>query len=76
VRLEGLGQWKKSSNFIGNRTSYLSACSIVPQLTTLPRVPVKRNEVLETLFTRRIYKIHNIKEDNTFVCTLLCGSNP
>jgi hypothetical protein len=28
VRLEGLGQLKKSNDFIGNRTGDLSACSI------------------------------------------------
>jgi hypothetical protein len=28
---------KKSSDYIGNRTRDLPACSIVPQLTTLPR---------------------------------------
>jgi hypothetical protein len=28
---------EKSNNLIGNRTRYLSACSIVPQPTTLPR---------------------------------------
>jgi hypothetical protein len=30
--LEGLGQLKKSNDLIGNRTSDLPACSIVPQL--------------------------------------------
>jgi hypothetical protein len=39
VRLEGLGQLKKSNDLIGNRTSDLPACSIVPQPTTLPRAP-------------------------------------
>jgi hypothetical protein len=39
VRLEGLGQLKKSNYLIENRTRYLPACSIVPQPTTLPRVP-------------------------------------
>jgi hypothetical protein len=37
VRLEGLGQLKKSNDFIGRQTSDLPACSIVPQPTTLPR---------------------------------------
>jgi hypothetical protein len=31
---------EKSNHFIGNRTRDLSACSIVPQPTTLPRVPL------------------------------------
>jgi hypothetical protein len=39
VRLEGLGQLKKSNDLIGNLTRYLPACSIVPQPTTPPRVP-------------------------------------
>jgi hypothetical protein len=39
VRLEGLGQLKKS-NEIGNGTLDLLACSIVPQPTTLPRASV------------------------------------
>jgi hypothetical protein len=35
MRLEGLGQLKKKSNYlIGNRTRDLPACSIVPQSTT------------------------------------------
>jgi hypothetical protein len=38
VRLEGLGQLKKIHH-IGTRTRDLSACSIVPQPTTLPRAP-------------------------------------
>jgi hypothetical protein len=36
VRLEGLGQFKKSSELIGNRTRDLPTCSIVPQPTALP----------------------------------------
>jgi hypothetical protein len=39
VRLEGLGQLKKI-HLIGTRTRDLPACSIVPQLTTLPRAPI------------------------------------
>jgi hypothetical protein len=39
VVLEGLDQLKKSSNLIGIRTLNLPACSIVPQPSTLPRVP-------------------------------------
>jgi hypothetical protein len=37
VRLEGLGQLKYP---IGNRTCDLPSCSIMPQPTTLPRVPM------------------------------------
>jgi hypothetical protein len=39
MRLERLGQLKKSNDLIGNRTRDLPACSIVPQPATLPRVP-------------------------------------
>jgi hypothetical protein len=34
VRLEGLGQLKKSNDLIGNRTRDFPACRIVPQPTT------------------------------------------
>jgi hypothetical protein len=40
VRLGGVGQLKKSSDLIGNRTRDLPACSIMTQLTTLPRTPI------------------------------------
>jgi hypothetical protein len=40
VRLEGLGQLKKSNHLIGLRTRDLPACSIMPQPTTIPRVPL------------------------------------
>jgi hypothetical protein len=40
VRPEGLRQWKKSSDTIGNRTRDLPACSAVPQPTAPPRAPV------------------------------------
>jgi hypothetical protein len=39
VRLEEIGQLKKFNDLIGNRTGDLPACSIVPQRTTLQRVP-------------------------------------
>jgi hypothetical protein len=39
VRLEGLGQSKKKIHYLGTRTRYLPACTIVPQPTTLPRAP-------------------------------------
>jgi hypothetical protein len=35
-RLEGLGKWKKSNNFIGIRTRNFPACSAVSQPTTPP----------------------------------------
>jgi hypothetical protein len=37
MRLEELGQLKKSNDLISNGTHDLPACSIVPQPTTLPR---------------------------------------
>jgi hypothetical protein len=40
VRLEGLGQLKKSTSS-GTWTGDLPACSIVPQPTTLPRAPLE-----------------------------------
>jgi hypothetical protein len=39
MRLESLDELKKSNYLIGNRTRDLSACSRVPQPTTLPRAP-------------------------------------
>jgi hypothetical protein len=68
VRLEGLGQLKKSNDHIWNRTRDLAACiSIMPQPTTPPRAPkVHRNvkflitsyiktkfQLSGTLFTRK-----------------------
>jgi hypothetical protein len=38
--LEGLGQLKKFSDLIGNRTRDFPACSIVPQPNTLPHAEV------------------------------------
>jgi len=46
VRPEGLCQWIKSKNTIGNRTRDLPACSAVPQPTAPPRAP-NRNEYQE-----------------------------
>jgi hypothetical protein len=40
MQLEGLGQLKRSSNLVGNRTRDLPACSIVPQLIKLQRAPL------------------------------------
>jgi hypothetical protein len=37
VRREELGKLKDSKDFIGNWTRNLPACSVAPQLTTLPR---------------------------------------
>jgi hypothetical protein len=40
VRLEGLGQLKKSNDLVGNRTRSLLTCRIVPQAATLQRAPL------------------------------------
>ena len=42
VRPEGFCQWKKSIDTIGNRTRDLPACSVVPQPTAAPRVPLTK----------------------------------
>jgi hypothetical protein len=42
VRLEGLGKMKKFSDLIGTEILDVQACSIVPQPTILPRVPLLR----------------------------------
>jgi hypothetical protein len=41
VRLEGLGQVKNLNDFIATRTLDLPASSIMPQLTTLPHIPLR-----------------------------------
>jgi hypothetical protein len=46
LRLEKLGQLKKSNYLIGTRTRDLPACSIVPHPTTLPRAPWHQNYFL------------------------------
>jgi hypothetical protein len=38
--IEGLGKLKDLIDFIGNGTHDFPACSILPQATTLPRVPL------------------------------------
>lgn len=53
MRLEGLLRWKKFSALIENRTLYLPPCSIVFQLTTLPRVPRSRQIFTANLSTNR-----------------------
>jgi hypothetical protein len=51
VRLEGLGKLKKI-HLIGTRTRDVSACSIVPQSTTLPRAPKGTKAVLFITFPK------------------------
>jgi hypothetical protein len=56
VLLEGLGQMKKSKDLIGNRTRYLPACSIVPQLTTLPRAPKETFYIIQIVDKLEIHQ--------------------
>jgi hypothetical protein len=62
VRLEGLGQLKKF-HLIGNRTSDLPACSIVPQPTTLPRAPYKtvQREILSLIINSHLGSCTELK---------------
>jgi hypothetical protein len=54
VRLEGLGKLKHLNGVIGTRTRDLSACSIAPQPSTLPRTPgfCRRNCGKDLRYTR------------------------
>jgi hypothetical protein len=45
VRLEVLGQFEKNNDLVGNRPCDLPPCSILPQPTTLLRVPLKQQLV-------------------------------
>jgi hypothetical protein len=49
VRLEGLGDLKKSNELIGNRTRDLPAYSTVPESTTLPRASIKHSRAKKIL---------------------------
>jgi hypothetical protein len=40
VQLEGLGKLTKFNDLIGTPVRHLPACSIAPQLSTLPRAPI------------------------------------
>jgi hypothetical protein len=70
VRLEGIYELKKNSNdLIGNRTSDLPACSIVPQPITLPRTMVSFLNVFSYQnFIRSPILLH--------ACHMLCMSHP
>jgi hypothetical protein len=59
VRLEGLGQLRKSNNLIGNRNRDLLACSIVPQPTTLPRshdIEIGNHEHINNLRVTKVFR--------------------
>jgi hypothetical protein len=72
VRLEGLGHLKKSNDFIGKRTRDLPACSIVPQLITLPSAPnplVSRSAQDGANFTQCLPSyFHNCSTDGRSGC--------
>jgi hypothetical protein len=68
VWLEVLGQLKKSSDLIGNRTRDLSACSIVPQPNKLPRMLKSRKIV--RLFVGTVAKYFNCFEVSAHFCFL------
>jgi hypothetical protein len=55
LRLEELGQLKKSSDLIGNRTRDPPACSIVPQPTTLPRQLAKNIAQTTIIILKRVH---------------------
>jgi hypothetical protein len=59
VRLEGLGQLKKSNDLIGIWTRDLPACSIAPQPTTLPRAPIIIIVIISTLIKSRRSLFHD-----------------
>jgi hypothetical protein len=73
VRLEALGQLKKSYDLIGIRTRDLSACSIVYQSITLPRAPSKKrinnvNKIIPVLDTilNQLSPVHTV-----YLCNIL-----
>jgi len=64
VRPEGICQWKKSNDTIGNRTRDLPACSAVPQPTASPRAPSYENMqfLIQALVSRKF----------TCPCNIVC----
>jgi hypothetical protein len=63
VRLEGLGKLNKFNEFIRKRARDLSACSIVPELTTLQRAPIVLFKMLHeiTLGLRKQSALTNVE---------------
>jgi hypothetical protein len=61
VQPDGLCQWKKSSDTIGNQTCVLPACSAVPQPTAPPRAPiVMEYEIIfwgDSIESKRIFQL-------------------
>jgi hypothetical protein len=57
VRLEGLSKLKKFNDLIGTQIRDLPACSIVPQLITLPCAPILLSDNKNSR-TRRVLSKH------------------
>jgi hypothetical protein len=55
MRLEGIGQLKKSNDLIKDRSRDLPACSIVHQPSTPPRTPYNVVHIIQTLDLKVIY---------------------
>jgi hypothetical protein len=53
VRLEGLGELKKSNYLIGNRTGDLPTCTIVPQLRYSPELHQLTDCIMDLRFSER-----------------------
>jgi hypothetical protein len=64
VRLEGLGQLKKSTSS-GTRTGDFPACSIVPQPTTLSRAPMKQMFLKIFMFENKTLEWKILNRQNT-----------
>jgi hypothetical protein len=53
--LEGLDKLKELIDFIGTRNRDLLACSMVPQPTTLPRIPPPPPELKMTKLLKKVF---------------------
>jgi hypothetical protein len=73
MRLEGIGQLKKSNDLIRNRTRDLMGCSVVSQPTTLPRAPWYYESCLKvyTVVSGGLPRATEYNHDNTVVISSL-----
>jgi hypothetical protein len=70
VQLEGLGKLKKKIHLIGTGNRDLSACSIVPQRTTLLLAPARSRSILVIFPLAYVYNfIPSVNNYSTNVCT-------
>jgi hypothetical protein len=67
MRLEGLGQLRKSNDLIGTQTRDPPACIIVPQPTTLPRAPLEKNPFAVYSLQLFVQRVQNI------LTTVMCN---